>query len=40
MNDFASALIPDRDSRYSVAFDAVLADSAITTITTGIAYHE
>jgi putative transposase len=29
-------LIRDRDSRYTAAFDAVLADSGITTITTGI----
>jgi len=29
-------LIQDRDSRYTAAFDAVLADSGITTITTGI----
>ena len=29
-------LIRDRDSRYTAAFDAVLTDSGITTITTGI----
>jgi putative transposase len=29
-------LIRDRDSKYTAAFDAVLADSGITTITTGI----
>src|SRR5919112_4316438 len=29
-------LIRDRDSNYTAAFDAVLADSGITTITTGI----
>jgi putative transposase len=29
-------LIRDRDSRYTTAFDTVLADSGITTITTGI----
>ena len=29
-------LIQDRDSEYTAAFDAVLADSGITTITTGI----
>lgn len=29
-------LIRDRDSRYTASFDAVLADSSITTITTGI----
>jgi putative transposase len=29
-------LIRDRDSKYTSAFDAVLADSGITTITTGI----
>ena len=29
-------LIRDRDSTYTAGFDAVLADSAITTITTGI----
>ena len=29
-------LIRDRDSKYTAAFDAVVADSGITTITTGI----
>lgn len=29
-------LIRDRDSKYTAVFDAVLADSGITTITTGI----
>jgi transposase InsO family protein len=32
----ATYLIRDRDSKYTAAFDAVLADSGITTITTGI----
>jgi putative transposase len=32
----AKYLIRDRDSKYTAAFDAVLADSGITTITTGI----
>jgi transposase InsO family protein len=32
----ATSLIRDRDSKYTAAFDAVLADSGITTITTGI----
>ncbi|MCE7006957.1 hypothetical protein LWC34_29620 [Kibdelosporangium philippinense] len=29
-------LIRDRDNKYTAAFDAILADSGITTITTGI----
>jgi putative transposase len=32
----ATYLIRDPDSKYTAAFDAVLADSGITTITTGI----
>jgi putative transposase len=32
----ARYLIRDRDSKYTTAFDTVLADSGITTITTGI----
>ena len=31
-----TSLIRDRDGKYTAAFDAVLADSGITTITTGI----
>jgi putative transposase len=32
----ATYLVRDRDSRYTAAFDAVLADSNITTVKTGI----
>jgi len=32
-------LIRDRDSRYTAAFDAVLADSGITITKTGSAYR-
>jgi transposase InsO family protein len=35
-NTTVKYLIRDRDSKYTAAFDAVLADSGITTITTGI----